>query len=198
MKLFPRRATTIAVVGLCLGLGACGDAQPGRIAARLGGDATFSSTPSPSRTASSRSSPSTHPRATATTKARPAAGGTGPSPVALPFETSPDVPVSATLSTTCFRRGGLVTLRVHTRPKASVGYIAMYSDNGSGAPKPTGKGYGGNASGLTTEGGDYVSTFTVSADAPPGPGRVDVFVGWDSKWGYAGPTFTVARADGAC
>jgi len=108
------------------------------------------------------------------------------------------VPVQATLSPTCFRPGALVTLKVHTQPKAGVAYIANYSDNGNGAPKPYGSGYGGNDKGLSNSNGDYTSAFYVSHDAPAGPGRVDVIVGWHNEWGYDGPTFTVAGPDGRC
>jgi len=128
----------------------------------------------------------------------PASRGSGPSPVALPWTPSPDVPVEATLSPTCFKRGGLVTITVHTQPKAGIAYIAVYSDNGNGAPKPTGSGYGGNDKGLSNDNGDFISAFTVSLDAPSGPGRVDVIVGWNNMWGYDGPTFTVAGPDGRC
>jgi len=108
------------------------------------------------------------------------------------------VPVDAHLNPTCFRPGSLVTLKVHTRPKAGIAYIANYSDNGNGAPKPTGSGYGGNDKGFSNDNGDFTSAFYVSHDAPAGPGRVDVIVGWDNQWGYDGPTFTVAGPDGRC
>jgi hypothetical protein len=89
-------------------------------------------------------------------------------------------------------------LTVHTKPKAGIAYIAVYSDNGNGAPKPTGSGYGGNDKGIATESGDFTSAFNVSLDVPSGPGRVDVIVGWNAMWGYAGPTFTVKGPGESC
>lgn len=197
-----RRVSLIATVALAVALVACGpDKPPPPVAVNYGGDLSATPSASPTAQASARSTArtatSTAPR-TATTKATPRPGGTGPSPVALPWTPSPDVPVDATLSPTCFRRGGIVTLTVRTKPHAGVAYIAVYSDNGTGAPKPTGSGYGGNASGFADGNGGYTSVFTVAANAPPGPGRVDVIVGWQDKWGYAGPTFEVAGADGRC
>lgn len=193
-----RVTAAASAIVVCLALGACGSpaATPG--AARFGRDQVGpGSTPSTQPTTSRSGKPAPPPAS----GARPTAAAvrTGPSPVALPWTPSPEVPVDARLSTSCFTRGGIVTLTVHTKPKAGVGYIAVYSDNGTGAPKPTGNGYGGNAGGFSDGNGAYVSTFTVSPDAPLGPGRVDVIVGWrDDKWGYAGPTFAVAGPGDRC
>ena len=74
----------------------------------------------------------------------------------------------------------------------------MYSDNGNGAPKPYGSGYGGNDKGISTTNGDYTSAFYVSRDAPAGPGRVDVIVGWNNEWGYDGPTFRIVGPGQSC
>jgi hypothetical protein len=128
----------------------------------------------------------------------PSPAGTGPSPFVYPWTPSPDVPVDAKVSPTCVRRGGLVTLTVHTKPKAGVAYIAVYSDNGNGAPKPTGNGYGGNDSGYSSPTGDFTSAFNVSFEAPSGPARVDVIVGVNNVWGYDAAPFAVAGPNGSC
>jgi hypothetical protein len=190
------RVSAVALAAMSLGLAACGGS--GGIGAAGSQDpavTALGSASASSRAGSGRATPS----GKATPKnVEPSPAGTGPSPVALPWSPSPDVPVEGTLSPTCVRRGGTVTLKVHTRPKAAVAYVAVYSDSGNGAPKPFGNGYGGNDKGFSTPDGDYVSAFTVSFDAPSGPARVDVIVGWENKWGYDGPTFAVAGSNGAC
>ena len=91
-----------------------------------------------------------------------------------------------------------MSITVHTRPKAGVAYIASYSDSGTGAAKPAGSGYGGNAGGFSDLAGNYTSAWVVSTNAPAGIARVDVVVGWSDKWGYDGPTFSVAGPSGSC
>jgi len=189
---------SFAVLSTALVLGACGGPTPAAQTSSSTGT-TGSSSTSSSRTGgtadpgATRGSGSTSPSGRSSSAAQ-----AGPSPVQLPWTPSSDVPVTASLSPRCFRPGALVTLTVHTRPKAGVAYIANYSDNGNGEPKPYGSGYGGNDKGYSTADGDYTSAWRVSTDAPAGPGRVDVIVGWNSEWGYAGPAFTVAGPGYTC
>ena len=157
-----------------------------------------SSTASPGTGTSQSPGTNGDPNSTLAGGASPAARGTGPSPFAYPWTPSPDVPVDATVTPRCVQRGGLVTVKVHTKPAAGIAYIAMYSDGGNGAPKPYGNGYGGNDKGISNANGDWSNVFTVSPTAPSGPARVDVIVGWNQMWGYDGPTFAVAEANGRC
>ena len=82
-----------------------------------------------------------------------------------PFENQ--VPVTASIDPACVSPGAAVTLSVHTQPKAYVIYQAIYSDGGSGAAPPYGKGYGGNAGGVAGPDGTYQSAWVVAANAPP-------------------------------
>jgi len=120
----------------------------------------------------------------------------GPPPVDLPDETP--VRVDAALEPTCVVAGGVVTLTVVTEPRASVGYEAVYSDGGTGTAAPVGAGYGGNNAGLAGPRGDYSDTWRVSPDAPRGRARVDVFVGYDSEFGYDGVPFRVVSSNAEC
>jgi hypothetical protein len=193
-----RRLGLLAPTMLALLVGAC--ASPGPPGALKPQDAASTATASPSS-----GSPSAKAKATTSsgegsgsTSTPAAARSTGPSPVVLPWTPSPNVPVDATVSPVCVKRGGLIKLEVQTRPSAGVAYQAVYADNGGGAPKPYGKGYGGNDKGTSTPTGVFTSAWTVSLNAPVGPARVDVIVGWNNAWGYDGPTFTVAGPDGRC
>jgi hypothetical protein len=193
-RIRPRFPTGLFVaIALAFAVAACGGStvKPGASGSGSAGSKTPTASSGPRASTGSTSRGSSG-------GSTPAATHTGPSPVALPWTPSPDVPVEARLTPTCFTPGALVTLTVHTRPKAGVAYIAVYSDNGNGAPKPTGSGYGGNDKGIATESGDFTSAFNVSLDVPPGPGRVDVIVGWDAQWGYDGPTFTVKAPGESC
>jgi hypothetical protein len=187
---------TFLALALVFALAACGGSSktPGASGTTPAGSTSPSSQASPRSSTGSTTGSSGN----STTGSKPVATNTGPSPVALPWTPSPDVPVDAKLTPSCFKPGTLVTLTVHTKPKAGIAYIAMYSDNGNGAPKPTGNGYGGNDKGISNDSGDFTTAYRVSFDAPPGPGRVDVIVGWNSMWGYDGPTFTVQGSDGRC
>jgi hypothetical protein len=184
----------LVLFGLALALAACG----GNATTPTAGSG--SGTPHP-RTTGGAVVGSPEPGSTRPSSPGPAAPstpGAGPSPVSLPWTPSPDVPVDAQLSPVCVRPGGVVTITVRTRPQGGIGYIALYSDNGSGAPSPYGSGYGGNDRGLADMQGRYSSLWTVAPNAPPGPARVDVIVGWNQAWGYDGPTFAVAGSDGSC
>lgn len=102
--------------------------------------------------------------------------------------------VDATLSASCVMPGGLMTLRVNATPKSNVAFVAVYSDNKSGAEPPGGAGYGGNDGGAVDESGYRTFTWAIAATAPLGPARVDVvayLANGDS--GYSGLPFTVAR-----
>ena len=120
----------------------------------------------------------------------------GPRPIHLPWKL--EVPVSGSVRPTCVLRGSAIVLSVHTKPGAAIGYQAVYSDNGPGAPPPMGDGYGGNDKGFAASDGSFTSSWAVSPKAPPGPARVDVIVGFRGKWGYAGVKFAVADPSGTC
>jgi hypothetical protein len=115
----------------------------------------------------------------------------------FPYKTP--LKVKATLEPQCVERGGKVDLAVETgKPEAAIVYNAVYADGFGGSGAPFGKGYGGNDKGYTAKDGTYESFWVVSLDAPEGPARVDVIVGFDGKWGYDGPHFAVADAHGDC
>lgn len=101
----------------------------------------------------------------------------------------------ASLLTDCVNRGGEMTLRVHLpKPKSAAGYLAYYADGKTGAPEPWGKGYGGNASGISDDAGNWASTWMVALEAPIGPGRVDVHVAVPGIGkGFKSLPFTVAN-----
>ncbi len=137
------------------------------------------------------------------TPAAPARSGSGGTAVAAspsPFETpwTPEIPVESFVQPSCIRPGGKATLTVQTTPKAGIAYHALYAGTKGGAPPPFGSGYGGNDKGFVNDDGRYVSSWIVSPEAPAGPARVDVIVGWDGKWGYDDPPFWVADASGRC
>jgi hypothetical protein len=112
-------------------------------------------------------------------------------------ESGPDmdaVDVSATLDPECVRPGGSVTITIASEPHASVAYNAIYADGQAGAPAPFGANYGGNAGGPTGEEGLYRDTWTVAANAPSGPGHVEVVAG-ASGGGFGKTTVPFAVAD---
>lgn len=114
-----------------------------------------------------------------------------PNPYTMPFQTDPSVLVDAVLTPVCADNGTKMTLTVKTNPEASVGYQAIYSDNGGGGPAPYGSGYGGNGKGLADDQGRFKSSWVISPSAPDGYARVDVVVGWAGKFGYEALTFHV-------
>lgn len=105
----------------------------------------------------------------------PVTNGSSVSPSPTPSEEYP-APVEASLSPTCVYRLGALTLTVKVGSEnAVVAYQAVYSDGNSGAKAPWGKGYGGNDGGQASPTGQYTSTWTVAANAPLGPARVDIY-----------------------
>lgn len=80
--------------------------------------------------------------------------------------------IEASLEPSCVEPGGTVTLTVDTAPRTGVLYLAKYSDGSSGANEPIGAGYGGNGGGYADESGFFQESWTVSDDAPPGPGHM--------------------------
>jgi hypothetical protein len=76
--------------------------------------------------------------------------------------------------TPCVAAGGTATVTVHTAADAALAYVAVYAGDKSGAPKPFGHGYGGNANGYSNDSGQWASTWTIRADAPRGPAKVTV------------------------
>lgn len=85
-----------------------------------------------------------------------------------------DVPVEVSLTPTCVTPGGTLTVTVHTAPRTGVLYLAHYSDGASGAEEPIGAGYGGNGGGYADADGRFEESWTVSPQAPTGPGRLEV------------------------
>lgn len=123
-------------------------------------------------------------------------GKPGPPPIKFPYKN--EVPIDSVVEPSCVARGQKITLKVQTKPKAGIAYQAMYADGNAGTAPPFGKGYGGNDKGYSSDGGAFESSWVLSADAPPGPARVDVFVGYSGKWGYDHPHFAVSDSDGNC
>jgi hypothetical protein len=124
----------------------------------------------------------------------PSAGGRSASPTPTTNEppTIPrDVPTEATVSPSCVRPGGRVTLTVVSEPAAGVAYQAVYADGAGGAASPWGAGYGGNDKGHTDGRGRYVASWVVATNAPPGHAHVDVVIGAHGKFGYDDPVFEV-------
>ena len=130
----------------------------------------------------------------------PTAGGRrgeSPAPVTFPWESK--VPVDAIIAPSCVVRGEEASIRIRTRPRAAVAYHAVYSGTKGGAPPPYGSGYGGNDSGMADEeDGVYTDSWTVRADAPVGPARADVVVGYGDSFGYDDPGFYVAASRSGC
>ena len=120
----------------------------------------------------------------------------GPRPADLPFDLP--VEVSSELSPLCAERGDEITMEVTTEPGAAIGYQAVYSDNGGGGAVPMGEGYGGNDRGYANDDGAFTSSWIVGLNAPSGPARVDLVVGFEGEFGYDDPHFAVADADGNC
>lgn len=119
-----------------------------------------------------------------------------PSPMELPWEST--VYVDAVISPACVLRGGLATITVSTVSQAAIAYHAIYAGTHGGAPPPYGSGYGGNDKGFADKQGRWKNSWTVRADAPPGPARADVVVSDGRAWGYDDPPFWVADASGHC
>lgn len=134
-----------ATIGLlaALALGGCG-----------GTDAAVGDDPSPSATATQTSTESAH-------------GGHGHH-----HGEYEDLVIEAVVEPTCVEPGGSVTLTVDTAPRTGVLYLAKYSDGKSGAVEPIGADYGGNGGGYADESGAFEESWTVSEDAPPGPGHI--------------------------
>lgn len=120
----------------------------------------------------------------------------GPAPINFPYKNQ--VPVESFVEPACVAPGQKIDLTVETKPKAAIAYQAMYSDGQAGTAPPFGKGYGGNDKGYSSDKGVYESSWVLAANSPPGPGRVDVFVGFSGKWGYVHPHFAVSDSDGKC
>jgi hypothetical protein len=80
----------------------------------------------------------------------------------------------ASVAPQCVKAGGTATVTVHTAANAALAYVAVYAGDKSGAAKPFGYGYGGNAEGYSNDAGQWASTWTIRADAPRGPAKVTV------------------------
>lgn len=198
------KTRTISAIGGVLPLllaAGCSGAHGAAPSALGTGRPAVSSAPSAARSPSARGgsnatgAPQPSERATAS-PANPDFGSHSATPP--PYHFASDIPVRASLSKPCIRPGDVETLTVVTVPRGGVVYVAVYADGGGGAASPFGNGYGGNDKGYADKQGNYRSTWTVASNAPVGKGYVDVYVGYNSKWGRATPVLTVARTDGSC
>lgn len=114
-------------------------------------------------------------------------------PAAEPFDPyKSEVPVTADLTPTCTVPGGQFTIEIHTQPELLVTYHAIYEGEEGGAHEPFGEGHGGNNAGYADANGDYTDSWVVSADAPVGEGRVEVFAADGDKIGYIPVVFEIA------
>jgi hypothetical protein len=120
----------------------------------------------------------------------------GPRPAIFPYKD--EVRAVSIVTPSCVKPGDMIELLVKSPPEAGVAYQAVYSDGQSGSEPPFGAGYGGNDGGPASKKGRYESSWIVGPTAPPGRARVDVFVGFEGKWGYASSHFAIADADGNC
>jgi hypothetical protein len=77
-------------------------------------------------------------------------------------------------------------------------FVAVYNGNKSGAAPPWGEGYGGNDKGTANNVGDWSSSWTVTANAPQGPGHVILGVGSKGKQRQINVPFSVAKVTGGC
>lgn len=108
-----------------------------------------------------------------------------------------DVPLEISLEPSCVKPGDTMTVTVQTAPRVGVLYLAYYSDEQSGAKEPIGAGYGGNGGGYAEDDGGFQESWSVSDDAPTGPGYLKV-VTVSGKQDDS-TTFTVADPDsGSC
>jgi len=82
----------------------------------------------------------------------------------------------AAVAPQCVKAGGAATVTVRTAANAALAFVAVYAGDKSGAAKPFGYGYGGNADGYSNDAGQWASTWTIRADAPRGPAKVTVVV----------------------
>jgi hypothetical protein len=82
----------------------------------------------------------------------------------------------AAVAPKCVKAGGTATVTVHTAANAALAFVAVYAGDKSGAEKPFGYGYGGNADGYSNDAGQWASTWVIHADAPRGPAKVTVVV----------------------
>jgi hypothetical protein len=178
-------------------LGSCAAKKSNDATASAGSPTASSSTVTPG----TASSGETTPRNSANPASRSGSNATpDPSASASPGPFSEyKTPIDAKITPTCVARGTKMTLVVHLVPKSAVAYIAYYAAHSSGAPKPWGKGYGGNDSGLTDAKGDYTSTWTVASQTPGGKGEVDVYanIAGGGK-GFKSLPFTVAAGGVKC
>jgi hypothetical protein len=157
---------------------------------------------SPSRSAQGSTKPSTNaPKKTSPATHAPATKGSSipsPRPLKMPFEPDPSVPITAAVSPNCVSPGDKIALTVDTEPKAGVAYIAVYSDNKTGAGQGFGADYGGNDGGEADANGSYASSWTVSSRAPLGMARVDLFVTNEQGRQNHGTADFLVAAPGSC
>lgn len=200
-----RSLTALAVVLAVAGVAGCGSSPAKPVASGLTPDAAAShpasSAPAPGTPASPSAStgPSGRP-------SRPSASVTG-TPASLSASpsdnwhaTEAELPIDASVDPTCVLAGTSMTLTVHTEPKATLAYVAVYHGEKSGAAPPFGYGYGGNDKGQADANGDWHGSWTVTANAPTGSAYVLLVVGSQKyhKQRQVKVPFAVRSATGGC
>lgn len=141
-----------------------------------------------------------------TSAAKPGApGGATPRPSASSFDpashqaTAEELPIDAAVTPNCVIPGTPVTLKVKTLPKSTLGFVAVYHGDKSGAAPPWGEGYGGNDKGEANDEGKWSYSWTVRADTPSGPAYVMLVVARNGKQRTINVPFSVGEREvGGC
>ena len=110
--------------------------------------------------------------------------------------TPEEVPIDGSVEPFCVEHGGAATLRVTTKPRATVTFVAVYAGEKSGAARPFGEGHGGNAQGQADFRGQYMSTWVVAPGAPVGNARALVVVSTGGKQRAVNVPFVVRAIRG--
>jgi hypothetical protein len=205
------RGLPLFVAGLALaGLTACGSSG----AATPTGAADGRRSGVPSASASASSGAAGGPGATVSADAnvpsssgapggqasRPSASGPAAQASATPsgpaFNATPEeLPIAAAVVPKCVTLGSAAKLTVHTVRKASIAFVAVYSNQKSGAAPPWGEGYGGNDKGTADTHGDWSASWTVAPQTPPGPAHVILVVGQNGKGRQIDVPFSVGARE---
>lgn len=195
-----RRRISAAAAGAAL-LAGCGHAARDHAltAANASPASAIGASPSVAPTSSS---------GTAQPSARLAAGSTQPAPhQSISSEgadpsvapTTPEFPLSGSVTPSCVRAGSTASLHVTTIPGAIVAYVAVYHGEKSGAPPPFGYGYGGNDHGTSRGDGGWDNDWIPRADSPAGAGYVVVETAYGDRRQQIRVPFAVSRGlKGGC
>ena len=205
----------VAATALAVGATACGSSTPKAAPSAppsSSGSGAPSATPTNAPGKAPGSTPTAQPPATqgadksvpSSASAKPAAPSASATPYRPPIDpahqaTEAELPIKATVTPNCVPIGGQLTLRVETKPKADIAYLAVYHGEKSGAAKPWGEGHGGNSHGKADFRGLWSDTWTVAPTAPKGDGRVIVVVGSEGKQRTIDVPFSVGEREvGGC